>query len=72
LIGPVLTVDREIFDGGLRPTVITVPDFDPLRYKPMLLTTVQIYGDYILRDYDSGITCPKKAQTSKVSGPATK
>jgi hypothetical protein len=41
------------------PTSIQLPDFDPDRYRPMLTTTVRVYGDHVLRGNDSGITLPK-------------
>ena len=28
-------------------------------YAPMLLTVIQVYGDHLLKDYDSGLTIPK-------------
>lgn len=64
LVDTVFRFDREILETGLRPTIVTVPDFDRTRYQPMLMTTVQISGGYILRDYDSGITLPKRISTA--------
>jgi predicted RNA methylase len=58
----VLTVDRDslIAQGThFAPTRVTIPDHDPLRYRAVICTTVQTFGDHILRDYDSGITCPR-------------
>jgi hypothetical protein len=46
------------FDENTDPLVITLPDFDVARYSPMLLTSVQVYGEFALSDYDSGITLP--------------
>lgn len=56
VIGNVYTLDRTT----TAPIVLTIPDFDATRYRPMLLTTVRVYGEHILSDYDSGITCPKE------------
>lgn len=43
---------------------VPIPTFDKLRYRLMILTTILVYGDLVLRDYDSGITCPKLLRTS--------
>ena len=56
-VGTVFDLDRST---DAKPIVVTVPEFDERRYQPMLLTTVRIYADYSLTDYDSGITLPKK------------
>jgi hypothetical protein len=56
VIGNVYTLDRT----PSAPVVLTIPDFDGTRHRPMLLTTVRVYGEHILSDYDSGITCPKE------------
>jgi len=38
---------------------LRIPEFDPVRYRPMILTTVHVYQEHLLKDYDSGITCPR-------------
>ena len=43
--------------------IVDIPDFDTSRYSPMFLTTSRVYGEHYLRDYDSGITMPKKIGT---------
>ena len=56
-VGTVFVLDRAT---DPKPIVVTLPEFDERRYQPMLVTTVQIYGDYSLADYDSGTTLPRK------------
>lgn len=29
-------------------------------YQPMLFTNIRIYQEYVLKDYDSGLTCPRQ------------
>jgi len=66
-VGSVCTLDRRaILDGKLEPVVVALPDFDAARYRPMLLTTLTVYGDHVLRDYDSGITCPRPLRPNNV------
>lgn len=31
-------------------------------YRPMLFTTIRVYGACVLEDYDSGLTCPRRLQ----------
>ena len=40
-------------------TPATIPEYDPSRYDPMIRTTIRTYGEYVLSDYESGITCPR-------------
>ncbi|PYS99402.1 MAG: hypothetical protein DMF63_12360 [Acidobacteria bacterium] len=72
LVDTVLRFDRDTLGTGLVPAAVTIPDFDSSRYQPMLLTTVQVYGNHILRDYDSGITCPKKLHAPRSPQPGDK
>ncbi len=60
-LGTVIKLDQETIksDTLFSPVVIQLPEFDELRYRPMLLSTVKVYGEIQLMDYDSGITCPK-------------
>jgi hypothetical protein len=37
-----------------------LPDSMEQRYQPMLFTTIRVYKNHILKDYDSGLTCPKR------------
>lgn len=34
-------------------------DFGVIQNQPMLFTQIQVYQIHILRDYDSGLTCPR-------------
>lgn len=53
-----LDADTLEFEGS-SPTIVHFPDFDETRYRPMLLTTVRVYGEHVVKDYDAGITCPR-------------
>ena len=62
-VGRVMTIDRATLlspERGIPSSELRLPDHDPTRYQPMLCTTIRIYGDHVLKDYDSGITCPGK------------
>jgi hypothetical protein len=65
-IAPVFVVNRETvnsWDGNcsdrLPAATVRIPDPLEPRYQPMLFTTIRIYGNHILKDYDSGLTCPR-------------
>ena len=60
-VGDVFTLNNSSVEKFERfaTTSIQLPDFDPDRYRPMLTTTVRVYGDHVLRRNDSGITLPK-------------
>jgi hypothetical protein len=30
------------------------------QYQPMLFTTIRVFGNHVLKDYDSGLTCPRR------------
>ena len=45
------------FELSVRPEKATD---GPVRFQPMLSTTIRVYGNEILKDYDSGLTCPRK------------
>jgi len=64
-IGPVIVVEKGTLNtSDVGGPIITLPVFDEMRYQPMLLTTVKIYGENLLQDYDSGITLPKSLPIS--------
>ena len=44
---------------------LTVPSLQDSRYRPMLMTTVVVYSDTILKDYDSSLTCPQPFSAGK-------
>jgi len=65
-IATVFVVNREtvkLWEGNccnrLPAGAVRIPDPLEPRYQPMLFTTVCIYGNHILKDYDSGLTCPR-------------
>ena len=65
-VGTVITVNKPSLvncpapnDGWLECSRLKLPIFDEERYRPSLLTTVRVYREDILEDYDSGITCPR-------------
>jgi hypothetical protein len=37
-----------------------IPDSMEQRYQPMLFTRIRVYQNHILKDYDSGLTCPRR------------
>ena len=60
-IGTLLKLDRDTLGAcKFEPVTLTLPDFDQARYRPMFLTTIRVYDGHHLRDYDSGITIPKR------------
>lgn len=40
--------------------VVQMPEHLEQRYDPMLFTLIRVYKDHLLRDYDSGLTCPRR------------
>ena len=44
----------------LPAAVVTIPDQLETRYEPLLFTTIRVYGDHVLKDYDSGLTYPRR------------
>lgn len=40
-----------------------IPDTIEQRYQPMLFTEITVYQNHQLKDYDSGLTCPKTLST---------
>jgi len=69
-IGPVICLNKQTLAAWnqlLQPVSFRLPDFDEARYRPMLLTKVNVYGDHVLSDYDSGITAPVKLPIKKAA-----
>jgi hypothetical protein len=65
-VGTVFVLNRETLrswarQDGMRLPAATVRMPDPLeqRYQPLLFTTIRVYRDHVLEDYDSGLTCPR-------------
>lgn len=65
-VAPVFVVNRETVDSWdsnysnrLPASAVRVPEPLEQRYQPMLFTIIRIYGNHILKDYDSGLTCPR-------------
>jgi hypothetical protein len=48
-----VTVDR------LPAARVRIPDPMEQRYTPMLFTTIRVWQDHVLKDYNSSLTCPR-------------
>lgn len=46
--------------GRLPARRVRLPERLEPCYQPMLLTSVQVFGEHLLKDYDSGLTCPRR------------
>jgi hypothetical protein len=40
-------------------SIVRIPPSLEQRYQPMLFTVIRVYKGHILKDYDSGLTCPR-------------
>jgi len=65
-VASVFVVNRETvnswdnnFSDRLLASTIRIPDPLEQQYQPMLFTVIRVYKNHILKDYDSGLTCPK-------------
>lgn len=65
-VGPVFVLDRETvkswegYSGDWLPaSAVRIPYPLEPRYQPMLFTTIRVYQNHVLKDYDSGLTCPR-------------
>ena len=65
-VGTVFIVNREsvnswkrISSSRLPGLSVRVPDSIDQRYQPMLFTNICVYQKHVLKDYDSGLTCPR-------------
>lgn len=70
-LATVFLLNKDTSEGSADGEAVRVelPDYDVTRFDPMLLTSVHVYGDHVLRDYDSGITCPRKIDVAGGAGP---
>lgn len=65
-VGRIMTVDRGQLkkpsaENAMQSEIsIQLPDFDEALLTPMLHTTVHVYGENVLKEFDSGITIPKR------------
>lgn len=59
------TVDswKDISSSHLPGALVQIPDTIEQRYQPMLFTEITVYQNHKLKDYDSGLTCPKNLST---------
>ena len=71
-VGSVFVLNRESVDswksitsGCLPGLSVQVPEATGQRYQPMLFTEICVYQNHILKDYDSGLTCPRVLSTDK-------
>ena len=69
LIGTPLVLNKAALASLANPSRLrlSIPEFDEAVYRPMLLTNIRVFGNNLLADYDSGITCPK-ALSAKQGG----
>jgi hypothetical protein len=62
MLGRLLDLNAEAIQQGtpvdLTPVVVQLPDVELAKYQSLLLTTVEVFGPFVLRDRDSGITYP--------------
>lgn len=65
-VAPVFVLNRDTITSWnglctdrLPGSAARIPDFMEQRYQPMLFTTVRVYQDHVLKDYDSGLTYPR-------------
>lgn len=65
-VAPVFAVCRErvaawedVAGSRLPGAVARLPDPVAPGYQPMLSTSIRVYGDHVLQDDDSGLTCPR-------------
>jgi hypothetical protein len=66
LVAPVFVVNREtvnswksIRGNRLPGSAARLPDPVEQRYQPMLFTNMRVYQNHVLKEYDSGLTCPR-------------
>ncbi|HEX5221294.1 MAG TPA: class I SAM-dependent methyltransferase [Verrucomicrobiae bacterium] len=66
-VGPLFVLNRETVKswerdeaGPLPAARVRLPEPLEARYEPMLFTSVRVYGSHVLKDYDSGLTCPRR------------
>ena len=52
-------------EDRLPASSITIPFPLEPRYRPMLFTTVNVYGDIVLKDYDCSLTLPRPIATNQ-------
>lgn len=68
-LGPVFVLDRDTVKSwesesgsSLPGERVRLPDPLQRRYEPMLLTTVRVDQNHGFKDYDSGLTCPRRPE----------
>jgi hypothetical protein len=68
-LGTVFSVNKETikrqktFKTNLSASRITLPKIYPKDSIPMLKTEITIFGDYVLNNYQSGLTIPRSLDT---------
>ena len=65
-VGSVFVVNRETVESWrgnhrnrLPASSLRFPDSMEPKYQPMLRTAIRVYQNHVLKDYDSGLTCPR-------------
>ena len=76
LVGSVFTLNRKTVgcwkDSGndrLAGAMVQLPVYSPTQYQPMLFTTISVYKNHVLRNYDSGLSSPRPLQLDAALGP---
>ena len=74
-VGRIMTLDKAQIESPRADNAIQsevsfqLPEFDEALLTPMLHTTVHVYGENVLKEYDSGITVPKRLPVAGPVGP---
>jgi hypothetical protein len=75
-LGPVFVLNpetvrswRDIRDNQLPVATVRIPSRLEPRYQPMLFTVITAYEGHVLRDYDSGLSCPRQLRSRGPVGP---
>ena len=65
-VAPVFALNRETVNSWdnscsnrITASTICMPGSWGEQYQPMLFTEIRIYKNHVLKDYDSGLTCPR-------------
>ncbi|MGE0358829.1 MAG: hypothetical protein AB7P08_18140 [Burkholderiales bacterium] len=65
-VAPVFVLNRETvasWEGAreqrLPGPTVRIPDPLERRYQPLLFTVIRTHADHVLKDYESGLTCPR-------------
>ena len=69
-VGAVFALNRECVDAWennstsrLPASTVRIPESMEPQFQPMLFTRIRVYKNHVLKNYDSGLTCPKSLPT---------